>query len=111
MESIRKPSIQEENFIEFLIKKSSLSLSPNWKVNLLVKPMNDGGMGSLYLFPNGVMLESRLFGRQVSEYFFKDEDGIDVITSLNVDKEGNLFELDIWKTNYSRLIKIPESFG
>lgn len=72
--------------------------------------MNDGGMGSLYLFPNGVIIEKRSFGKCVSTCQFTDKDGVEVIASLNVDKNGELFELDIWKTDYSPLISIPEKF-
>lgn len=64
-------------------------------------------MGSLSLLPKGISEDDRLFGQQISEYMFKDEDRIDVIALLNVDKNGNLFELDMWKTDFSPLIKIP----
>ncbi|WP_420885213.1 DUF6984 family protein, partial [Candidatus Symbiothrix dinenymphae] len=36
-----------------------------------------------------------------------DEDGVDVIASLNIDDTGDLYELDIWKTDFSPLIKLP----
>jgi len=78
--------------------------------SLLVETMNDGGMGSLLLFPNGVTKEKRLFGRCVSECQFTDRDGVEVIASINIDKKGELLELDIWKTDHSPLISIPENF-
>ncbi len=70
--------------------------------------MNDGGMGSLLLFPKGIIKKNRLFGKCVSEYQFTDKDGVEVIASLNVDKNEELFELDVWKTDYSPLICFPE---
>jgi hypothetical protein len=73
----------------------------------MVKPMDDGGMGSLFLFPNEGIITNRMLGEQVSEFEFFDKDGIKVIASLNIDQEGNLFELDIWKTDYSPLIELP----
>lgn len=39
---------------------------------------------------------------------FTDIDGVEVIASLNVDVDGVLFELDIWKTNFEKLVKIPD---
>lgn len=107
MESNRKPTIQEERLLELLVKKSSLILPDNWKDNLLVRPMDDGEMGSLLLFPKGVIIEGRIMGEQVSDFQFTDSDGIEVIASLNLDENGNLFELDIWKTDFSRLIRLP----
>ena len=108
MASSRTLSQDEERLLEFLIQNATVSFPPNWKADLLVKPLNDGGMGSLLLLPQGMVTESdRLFGKQVSEYQFTDEDGIEVIASLNVDTKGRLFEMDIWKTNFAPLRSIP----
>lgn len=104
----RKPTAQEEQLLEYLVLTSTFSISMDWKNGLTVCPMNDGGMGSLLLFPNGKFVENRLFGQQVSEFQFTDADGIEVITSLIIDKQGRLFELDIWKTNFEKLIRIPD---
>ena len=107
MEFNRKPTIQEERLLELLIKKASIVLPNNWKDKLLVRPMDDGDMGSLYLFPNGEIIENRILGKQVCEFQFTDLDGIEVIASLNIDTNGELFELDIWKTDFGKLIKFP----
>jgi hypothetical protein len=32
---------------------------------------------------------------------FKDIDGTPVSAALNVDQQGNLYELDIWKVDFS----------
>lgn len=108
MELNRKPSIQEERLLEILIEKSSVALPKNWKKGLLVCSMNDGEMGSLRLFPQGQISLNRSFGEQVSDVHFRDIDGVNVIASLNLDNEGNLFELDIWKTNFEKLLKLPD---
>ena len=108
MELIRKASLQEERLLEFLMQKASINFPSDWKHNLLVQPMNDEGMGSLLLFPDGITKETRLLGEQISEHQFTDEDGVAVIASLNVDSEGKLFELDIWKTDFSPLISISQ---
>jgi hypothetical protein len=106
--SKRKPTIKEEKLIELLVRKSTFTIPENWKVNLLVCPMDDGEMGSLYLFPEGNVVENRRMGDQVSEFQFTDIDVVEVIASLNLDYNGNLFELDIWKTDFSRLLKMPD---
>lgn len=107
MELNRKPTVQEFKLIEYLIEKASINLSSNWKDKLIVQSMDDGRMGSLRLYPDGNILEKRIFGRCASEYQFDDVDGIIVIASLYVDNENELFELDIWKTNYESLKKLP----
>lgn len=108
MESIkRKPRIEELRLIKLLINISGLSF-PDWEKNLLVCEMNDDKMGSLILMTD-IRTENslRIFGKQISEYQYVDSDGIDVIVSLNIDNKNQLFELDIWKTDFSPLIKFP----
>ena len=108
MKFYRIPTKQEEQLIELLVHKSSLEMSEDWKNGLLVCPMDDGEMGSLHLFPQGKINESRKLGRQISEFQFTDIDGVEVIASLNVDVDGVLFELDIWKTNFEKFVKLPD---
>lgn len=109
METLRKLTIKEENLIAFLIQKENLNINSDWKKNILAFSMNDGNMGSLKLCPEGIYDEKREYiQRFVSEYEFKDKDGIDVIASLILDKEGNLYELDIWKVDFSELLSLPD---
>ena len=65
---------------------------------LLVNPLDDGGMGSLAIGDNYV---NRQLGEEVAEYMFKDIDGTPMSAALNVDQQGNLYELDIWKVDFS----------
>ena len=108
MKTYRPPSNQEEKLIKVLIEKAKISLTQS-NETLLVCEMGDGKMGSLYLLPNGIDQENRLFGYMASELEFTDKDGVKVIASLNIDTNGNLFELDIWKTDFNPLIRIPDS--
>jgi len=103
---MRIPTVKEIQLLDKLIENSSIDLPLNWKSTLKVKPMDDGGMGSLLLFLNGINNSKRVFGEQISEYQYKDIDGVDIIASLNVDSHGSLFELDIWKTDFSPTKKI-----
>ncbi|HRP03179.1 MAG TPA: hypothetical protein PLE30_11080 [Candidatus Kapabacteria bacterium] len=104
----RKPNKQEIQLIELLIKKADNWLPNNWKDELMVCPLDDGAMGSLRLIPNILIKEDRIFGEQVSDFQFTDLDGVEVIASLNLDTEGHLYELDIWKTDFGRLLKLPD---
>lgn len=106
----RKATQNEERLLAFLINQASVKVPADWKERLLVAPMEDGGMGSLHLSLSAEMVTGRLFGEQISECHFVDSDGIDVIASLYTDKNGHLFELDIWKTDYSPLKRISERF-
>jgi hypothetical protein len=108
MELNRKPTTQEVKLLELLVPNAATPVPKDWKENILVCPMNDGGMGSLYLFPNGIINMNRKVGKRISEFQFTDQDGVVVIASLNVDDLGELLELDIWKTDFSRLLKLPD---
>lgn len=80
----------------------------NWKQKIRVKPLDDGNMGSLELFINTNFKQNRIVGKQIAECYFFDIDNIKVIASLNIDNNGDLYELDIWKTDFSPLSEIPK---
>ena len=66
--------------------------------SLLVVELQDGGMGSLGI---GHDYANREFGCQVAECEFLDWDGVVVLAALNLDQAGELFELDIFKSDFS----------
>jgi hypothetical protein len=92
-----------------------------------VEELDDGGMGSLAFDPNSnshnmrlmskikpikvngkkyaveVYADQRKFGKIISEIETNDSDGIPVLISLYVDNLNNIYELDIWKTNFDKL--------
>lgn len=45
----RRATSSELLLISFLVEKANLHLNDNWQENLIVTPMDDGGMGSLVL--------------------------------------------------------------
>lgn len=109
METLRKLTVKEENLIAFLIQKENLNINSDWKNKVLAFSMNDGNMGSLKLCPDGRYDEEKEYIQSfVSEYKFKDKDDVDVVASLFLDKEGNLYELDIWKVDFSELLSLPD---
>lgn len=71
-----------------------------------VVEISDGGMGSLRFA--GPKNENRRFGETISQAEFIDEDGIAVSVAINLDQEGNLYELDIWKVDFSPLKRWPK---
>ena len=105
---LHNPTYAELGLLTFLIEHAeNCSLGKDWPAELMVAEMEDGGMGSLRLYPEGRYANARIFGNRISDCRFKDEDGMEVIASLNLDQNGNLYELDIWKTNFEKLMRIP----
>lgn len=106
----RKIKEDEKRLLEHLINKSTITLPQEWESKIRVIDMNDGGMGSIYISFSAQKDTKHEFDKIVSECIFKDFDGIEVIASLNVDKKGEVFELDMWKVDFTRLTYIPFEF-
>src|SRR5689334_15420288 len=66
-----------------------------------VEDMSDGGMGSVR-FVYGDTSERKL-GKAIAELKVKDVDGVDVLITINIDDRGELYELDIWKVDFTPL--------
>lgn len=96
--------------LSFWYKKASLNMSEGWERSLTVSCLNDGGMGSMKLYmslpPKEII--STIF---VSECSFKDSDGIDVLASLYLDQDHEICEVDIWKADFSPLIRISSDIS
>ncbi|MFM7856151.1 MAG: DUF6984 family protein [Pseudanabaena sp.] len=71
-----------------------------------VENMDDGGMGSL-LFISCTDDSNRKLGKTLAEAEFLDEDQVPVCVQLNLDNHNQLFELDIWKVDYSPVSRWP----
>jgi hypothetical protein len=69
----------------------------------LVVEMRDGGMGSIR-FLNG---SDRRRSHSIAEAEYVDDDGVSVNIELNVDERDELFELDLWKVDFSPLRRYP----
>ncbi len=69
--------------------------------------LDDGAMGSLRFSERGQDKGDRKLGKKVAELEFMDADGIPVSAVLFLDEAGHLFELDIFKADFSPLITIP----
>lgn len=103
---LREPSDGERRLLLYLAQTGQMPTE--WLGTLMVAEMDDGGMGSLRLAPEGVDKPGRLFGASVAEFSFDDADGVKVWAALYVDKDGTPLEFDMWKVDFSPLVRIPE---
>lgn len=103
----REITKEEERLLDCLINKSKFIFPSNWKEHLLVSNINDGNMGSLYLSYSQSVDPCRSFYKSVSECNFYDSDGVFVVVTLNIDRDGVIFELDVWKVDFTPLKTIP----
>jgi hypothetical protein len=69
-----------------------------------VTDMDDGGMGSIRF----VQPEPGTFGKELAEAEYVDRDGVRVSIALNAGSNGQLFELDFWKVDFSPLGRYPK---
>lgn len=100
----RRLTQAEEALVGLLLgSKSEGRTLANELLTARVQEMRDGGMGSL-LFEGP---PNRLYGGTLAEAQFYDSDRTLVCASLNLDQNGKLFELDIWKVDFSPLTRIP----
>ena len=100
MELTRDLTQEEINLIKHL-----LSHIPEFEKGVPEKAwtMNDGGMESISFDLDG----KSEFGKCLINMEYIDSDGVVVLIGLIADKSGNLFELDIWKTDFAPLVEYP----
>lgn len=100
----RTPTADELRLLGKLAAIAGLTGRDAWLAALRVRELHDGGMGSLELASQTRAARKRTVCRPAVQ--FTDEDGIEVIASLYEGDDGAPFELDVWKTDFSRLICI-----
>jgi hypothetical protein len=106
--ALRKPSEDEGKLLDHMLALAGdVTVAGVDRAALVVETMNDGGMGSLRLFPPGTRGRARVFGRRVSSWEFDDVDGVRVLVSLVVDGDERLYELELWKSDFGRLLRLP----
>ena len=66
--------------------------------HIQVENMNDGGMGSIRFESDKT---NRRFGDEIAQVELKDEDDMPVIIGLIIDQYDHLYELDVWKVDFS----------
>lgn len=103
-DGFRPLRIEEESLVRALLEhvKASEHLLQQLE-GALVQDMDDGGMGSLAFAGK----EDRSLGRCIAEAEYVDCDGVPVSIALNVDQDERLYELDIWKADFTPLRQYP----
>lgn len=97
---------QELALVKFMISAGSRDELLSALPESLVEEMQDGNMGSLrFVTPED---PDRRYGSKIVEAEFTDADGVLVSVALNLDDRGNLFELDLWKVDFSPLERYPK---
>lgn len=100
---------EELTFIQHMLKGSDwANMDAHQLASLRVEDMDDAGMGSI-LFVSSK--PDRVLGKDIASCQFQDLDGVAVLATLSLDQHGDLYELDIWKTDFSRLIRLPSRFN
>jgi hypothetical protein len=107
-EQARHLRLDETNLIVAMLasKREEQSLRQEL-AEALVEEMTDGGMGSLRF----TGAAGRKFGQQLAEAELQDVDGVVLNITINVDQYGSLFEFDVWKVDFSPLIRLPSPTG
>lgn len=96
----------EKILIKKLLVIAKKNIQPSELDSMEVQEMSDGGMGSLYIVNQKKEAGSRKFGNQIAEFQYADADGVLISAALNVDKDDDLFELDVWKVDFSPVIEL-----
>lgn len=105
----RELTTDERRLLLELARIARIADPEGWIDAQRVRPMQDGGMGSLELMEAGQGPRSGMVIPRASVQF-ADEDGVEVIATLNADEGGVPFELDVWKTDFSPLGRIATAF-
>lgn len=106
METERNLRKEEYQLLDKMLKESK-----DYHFNLehlKVVDMLDGGMGSLYIVNPLKTREERKMDKSIIEKQFYDVDDVPISVCINIDTDGNLFELDIWRVDFNPLINFPK---
>ena len=108
-------TVEEKAVISFLLRAAGKDESYISKFFLETQccDMTDGRMGSIQFVHLGLnpSSDARKFGGEMSSCHFTDDDGVLVSVVLYADTSGIPFELDVWKVDFSPLIRIPNDIS
>lgn len=105
----RSPTNDEARLLRVLADIAGIADPGAWAEGLQVEEMDDGGMGSLRLVVPATAGRRGVISCKAAVQF-TDADGVEAVASLYADERGSPVELDVWKTDFSRLIRIPADF-
>ena len=101
MNRTRKIREYEKALIVFLLEKLNLNVS-DYPINEDVFEYEGGKMGSISL--NN---DPDAYAGDLIQVEYIDTDNTPVMITLTHDAEGQLLDLDFWKTDFSKLLKYP----
>ncbi len=101
MNQTRKIRPNERDLILFLLEKLNLNVA-NYPINEEVFEYEGGKMGSISLNNN-----PDAYAGDLIQVEYIDTDNTSVMITLTHDTEGQLLDLDFWKTDFSKLLKYP----
>ena len=108
-------TMEEKGLIPFLLRAANMDDDhvARFFMQMRCVEINDGGMGSLRFVPidNMPVVNTQKFEGVISSCNFSDEDGVLVSVALYADSFGNPFELDMWKVDFTPLVRIPSDPG
>ncbi|EAZ79301.1 DUF6984 family protein [Algoriphagus machipongonensis] len=97
---MREISKSELKLVSYLLEKAGRQTH----IPKMVRPLQDGGMGSISFDLKG----SRKRDSQIIGGSFKDSDGVLVDFELTADENNEVYELDLWKVDFSILLRYPQ---
>jgi hypothetical protein len=101
MNQTRTITQNEKGLILFLLKKLNLNVA-DYHINEDVFEYEGGKMGSISLNNN-----PDAYAGDLIQVEYVDTDSVPVMITLTHDMEGQLLDLDFWKTDFSKLLKYP----
>ena len=101
MNQTRKIRQNEKDLIVFLLEKLNLNVA-DYPINEEVFEYEGGKMGSISLNNN-----PDAYAGDLIQVEYIDTDNTPVMITLTHDTEGQLLDLDFWKTDFSKLLKYP----
>jgi hypothetical protein len=101
MNQTRKIRENEKELIIFLLEKLKLNVA-DYPINEDVFEYEGGKMGSISLNNN-----PDAYAGDLIQVEYIDTDNTPVMITLTHDTEGQLLDLDFWKTDFSKLLKYP----
>ena len=105
MEQGRKIKSWELELTNSLLLKCGRQDDYKLHPSILVEEVTNEEIGTIRFLEVGRGNENRVFGQKLSETIVIDKDNVQILVSLIVDNSDNLFELEIWKTNFEPILK------
>lgn len=104
---MRKLKKEECDLIVFMLRgNSDYSGLCDTLFKAVIKEMNDGRMGSIrFIYSDSKV---RKFSKEIAEASILDVDNVLMSFTINIDEYGDLFELDVFKVDFSPMKQFPK---